>query len=120
ALGNPGRAHEILGDWRNVQASNPAAAEVAYAAPKATEKTGGEKTARAGPIDDALDRKRRYRLDPSRADNETTLLAARHDRGADISAQCDDSTVEVRCLIQAVQLRLVGEDEIERAGAHQL
>src|SRR5262249_38618673 len=115
-----GAGAEMLDDFGRGQRAKPAAAAVVDAAPKTTQKTGGEQIAHAGRNDDPLDRERGYRLDPFRADNETTLLAARHDRGVDIGAQCDDSTVEVRCLIQAVQLRIVGEDEIERAGAHQL
>ena len=77
----------------------------------ADQEAGREQIARAGRIDDALDRHRRHRLDRLAADDHAALLAARHHGELAVAAQRRDRGVEIGGLVEAVQFALVGEED---------
>ena len=85
-----------------------------------TRKPGGEQVAGAGGIDQPLDRARRHRIGLLAGHDQAALFAAGDHGKPRIVAQRVDRGVEVGGLVEAVQLALVGEDEIDRAGADEI
>ena len=95
--------------------AEPSAGAVVGAAREPGQKSRREQIAGAGRVDDALDRERRHRLSAVGTGHQAPLLAARHHCDIDIGAQRRDRRIEIRGLVKAVQLGLVGEDEIDGA-----
>src|SRR5882762_5712874 len=87
---------------------------------QAEQKTRREKIARTGRVDHVLDRTCRHGENLIARDHDAALLAARHDRQARLPAQCGERAVEIRRLVQAAQLGLVGEKQVDGAGAHEV
>src|SRR5215471_14244951 len=87
---------------------------VVGAARKPDQETRREQVASAGGIDDALDWQRMNRVGLLARDNKAALLAAGHDAQADVGAQRIHGRVEVRRLIETVELALVGKDQVDR------
>ena len=102
------------------QRPQPRRRAIFHAPRQSDQETRGEEIAGAGGIDQPLDRARRNRIGFLAGHDQTSLLAAGDHRKPHIVAQRIDRSVEVGGLVEAVQLALIGEDDIDRAGADEI
>src|SRR5262245_52909456 len=111
---------DVLNDFRRSKRPEARGGAVVFAARQAHQKTCGEEVPRAGYIHDLVDRLRSHRLDRVTRHHHATFFAARHHSKPGIVAQCFRRAGKVSGLVKAVQLTLVGENNIDGTFADQI
>src|SRR5262249_19711554 len=112
-----GSGAEMLDHFGGRQRPEPPRVAILGAAREPDQKTRGEQVAGAGGVDYALHGACRNSVGFLARHDQTTPFAARDHRKPRILAQRVERGVEVGGLVQAVQFALVGENEVDGAGA---
>src|SRR3954469_3765659 len=115
-----GPSSEMLDHLGSGQRPQPRRRAIFHAPRQSDQETRGEEIAGTGGIDHPLDRARRNRIGFLAGHDQTSLLAAGDHCKPHIVAQRIDCSVEISGLVEAVQLALIGEDDIDRAGADEI
>ena len=84
------------------------------------EETRGVEIARAGRVDELLDRERRDLVSVAAVDDDRALLRSRHGGEHAFAAQRVERFVEVRRLVERQDLVSVGEHRVDDAAAHEV
>ncbi len=111
---------DLLDHLGGGEGADPRRADQIAAMGDAEQKPGGKQIAGAGGVDQSFDRPGRYRVGFVARQHDAALFRAGNDGGRAIVAQRRQRRVEGGGLVERFDLRLVGEDEIDRAGAHQI
>ena len=96
------------------------AASIAGVTDQPEQEAGGEEIAGAGGVHQLFDREGRHRGDAILRGHHAAFLAAGDDSELGIVAELFQRTLEIRGLVQRVQLGLIGEHEVDRAFTHQV
>ena len=96
---------EMLDHLGGRERAEPRAVAMVLAARKPGHEPGGEQVARAGRIDELVDRRGRHRLVAFARDHDAALFAARHHRELHVVAQRRERGVEIGGLVQALAAR---------------
>src|SRR5882757_270147 len=115
-----GPSAEMLDHLGSGERSKPCSRAIVHAARQSDQKTCGEEIARASGVDQPLDRARWNGVGLLAGHNQTSFFAAGDHGKPHVVAQRLDRGVEVGGLIETVQLALIGEDDINRAGANEI
>ena len=113
------RAH-VLDHLGRRQRPEPGTIALVGAARQPDQESGREQVAGAGRIDHLVDRLRPHRVVLLARDDQAALLAAGDDGELGVVAHRIDRGVEIRGLVEAVQLALVGEHDVDGAVADQI
>src|ERR1043165_3915660 len=108
-----GARAKMLDASRRRERAEPRGGAVVLAAREAHQESGGEQVARNRGVDQPVDRRGLDRLLLRAGDHYAAFLAARHHRELHVIAQRRGGGVEIGGLVQALELALVGEDEVE-------
>src|SRR5205823_5650079 len=108
-----GSCTEMLDDFGGGEGAEPCRGRKIDIAGKPEQESGREEVARARSIDEPLDGKRRDAARALPRHDPAALLAARDDRQRGVPVQRGNGGVEIRGLIEALELRLVCEREVD-------
>src|SRR5262245_14131156 len=111
---------EMLDHLGGGERPEPRGGAVVDAARQPDQEAGREQVARPGRVDHAVDAVRRNHVGFLPRHDQTALFAARDHREPRIVAQCVERGVEIRGFVEAVQLALVREHQVDGAAADEL
>src|SRR6185369_5867588 len=111
---------DMLDHFRRRQRAEPRRGAMVLAARMSDQEAGREQIAGAGRIRHFLDWHRRHHLDAVARDDDAALGAARHHCELGVISERLRGRVEIRRLVQRMQLMLVGKEDVDRALADEI